>query len=378
MSLLRELSRLAEVHVLLEVSPSAWQLESFELRQQNLPAGIVPADPVLADFFPAGVRAYWSGLASFNLVVHHTPKSLRPESFRISHDVVRFIRRLRPDVIHFDEGSRRMLLALLELGRTPVVLTIHDPDIHSGERHWRSGLDRYFFVRRAARIVLYNQTSRASFARRYSLRPEHIHTMQLGVHHIFREWAVGPVQHSGGTILFYGRLSAYKGLDVLYQAAPLVAEHVPDSRFVVAGRPVAGYQLPSPPVLPNGGQVEVMSDYISNTRLVQLVSSARVVVCPYIDATQSGVVLTAFAFEKPVVATRVGGLPEYIQDGQTGLLVPPGDYSALARALIDLLTTPALEDRLRREVARLGQRDRLDWASAARATRVVYDEVVRR
>src|SRR5437867_1961276 len=98
MSLLRELSQLAEVHVLLEVSPAAWQLESFELQKQALPAGIVSADPVLAAFFPDGVRAYWHGLASFNLVVHHARQSLSPETWRISHHVAAFVRRLRPDV----------------------------------------------------------------------------------------------------------------------------------------------------------------------------------------------------------------------------------------------------------------------------------------
>lgn len=377
MSLLRELSQLAEVHVLLEVSPAAWKLESFEMSQQALPAGILPADDVLRDFFPPGVRAYWTGLASFHLVVHRARKSLSLPAWQVSHAVASFIRQIRPSLVHFDEGSRRMLLALPELGRGPLVLTIHDPELHTGEQHRRAELFRLFFVMRSTRVILYNQALRDAFARRFRLAPEHVRATQLGVHHIFREWAVGPLQHGGRTVLFYGRLSAYKGLEVLYEAAPLVARQVPGVRFIVAGRAVAGYQLPQAPPLSNGAELEVIDEYISNADLARLLAAARVVVCPYIDATQSGVVLTAFAFEKPVVATTVGGLPEYVQHGETGLLVPPRDPVALAGALVDVLTRPSVEDRLRSGVSRLGRGGRLDWASAARDTLDVYREVAR-
>jgi glycosyltransferase involved in cell wall biosynthesis len=375
MSLLRELSQLAEVHVLLEVSPAAWRIESFDLGHQAVPEGIVRADPLIGSFFPPGVRAYWQGLASFNLVVHHARQSVRPQSWRVSHAVARSIHRLEPQVIHFDEGSRRMLLTLLELGRRPVVLTIHDPENHSGERHWRAELDRFFFLKRSSRVLLYNQALMHSFASHYSVPLKHIRATQLGVHHIFREWMVGPVPHAGQTVLFYGRLSAYKGLEVLYAAATDVAERVPGVRFVVAGRPAGDYELPTAPLLAHGAQVEVIREYIPNTRLAQLLASASVIVCPYIDATQSGVVLTAFAFEKPVVATRVGGLPEYITDGETGLLVAPRDSAALADALVQVLTNATLQERLRTGVSRLGRGGRLDWASAARATLEVYREV---
>ncbi|HEV7665716.1 MAG TPA: glycosyltransferase family 4 protein [Chloroflexota bacterium] len=363
------------MHVLLEVSPHAWELESFELKQQDLPSGIVPAESILANFFPSGVQAYWHGLASFNLVVHHSQQSLRPSAWRVSHAAAAFIRRVNPHVIHFDEGSRRMLLNLIELGTAPMVLTIHDPENHSGERHWRSELDRYFFLKRASRVLLYNRALQPEFARHYSLRGGHVRTTQLGVHHVFREWAVGPIPRGGRTVLFYGRLSQYKGLEVLYAAAPLVAQRVPNVRFVVAGRAAPNYRPPSPPRLTNGGSIDVIDQYIGNTHLANLLAGAHVVVCPYLDATQSGVVLTAFAFEKPVVATRVGGLPEYIDEGQTGLLVPPYDAEALAAALERILTDDELGDTLRSGIAGLARAGRLTWAAAARDTQAIYEEL---
>ena len=163
-------------------------------------------------------------------------------------------------------------------------------------------------------------------------------------------------------VLFFGRLSAYKGLEILYKAAPQVAEHIAAVHFVVAGRPVGGYQVPEPPKLPNGGRVEVIGEYISNARLAELFQQTAVVVCPYIEATQSAVVLTAFAFNRPVIATRVGGLPEYVEDGVTGTLVPPGDALALAEAIIRSLTDKHMQRQLMSGISR-ARAERLGWDS---------------
>jgi len=78
------------------------------------------------------------------------------------------------------------------------------------------------------------------------------------------------------------------------------------------------------------------------------VRDAAVVVCPYRDASQSGVVLSAYAFQVPVVATTAGGLPEYVFPGKTGLLVPPGDASALVVAIKSLVTAPHLQENMGR------------------------------
>ena len=62
--------------------------------------------------------------------------------------------------------------------------------------------------------------------------------------------------------------------------------------------------------------------------------TADAVVLPYLEATQSGVAQIALGFEKPVIATSVGGMAETIADGQTGLIVPPGDNAALSAAIL--------------------------------------------
>jgi len=184
-------------------------------------------------------------------------------------------------------------------------------------------------------------------------------------------WIDSPIQQEDRTVLFFGRLSRYKGLDVLYRAIPRVAEAIPNVYFIVAGQPSFGYRPPTPPAIPNGGRIEVLADHIGNARLAALFQLATIVVCPYRDATQSGVVLTSYAFGRPVVATRVGGLPEYVNDGETGLLVPPNDSKALAASLVKVLEDPALQTHLKEGVAAV-ERSGLNWKRTAADTLRVY------
>ena len=73
---------------------------------------------------------------------------------------------------------------------------------------------------------------------------------------------------------------------------------------------------------------------------------ASVVALPYVDASQSAVIPVAYTFGKPVVATTVGGLPELVEDGRTGFLVPPRDEQALADAVVRLLRDRELRHQL--------------------------------
>ncbi len=106
-----------------------------------------------------------------------------------------------------------------------------------------------------------------------------------------------------------------------------------------------------------------------------LFRQASVVVLPYIDASQSGVIPVAYTFAKPVVATTVGGLPEMVDDGCTGYLVPPRDSDALADAVVHLLQHPTLRHALGANAKRKAE---TEWAPdvIAEQTLQVYHRAV--
>jgi glycosyltransferase involved in cell wall biosynthesis len=359
-----ELNRHVEFHLLLELAPDAWSSALFDVPPRPLPSGITPGDPVLHDCVPAAIRSHWQQTASFHLVVHNYPKSLHPRTWWVSLQAARFIRSLRPDVLHVDNWNMRLAPVVWMLRGIPLVITLHDPEPHSGEHNWRVDLARNLTAPFVDRYLLLNEAGREGWRQRFRIPSEQVCTTHLGPHGMCKEWLVEPPSEEERTVLFFGRLSQYKGLHVFYEAAIQVARRVPSVRFVVAGRAVPGYTLPEPPELPNGGSVEVLHRYLHNRETAELFERSTVVACPYVDATQSGVVLTAFAFGKAVVATRVGGLPDYVEDGVTGLLVEPGNAAKLAEALIRLLEDKGLRLRLRAGIAARVQTT-LSWAASA-------------
>lgn len=137
-------------------------------------------------------------------------------------------------------------------------------------------------------------------------------------------------------ILFFGFIKAYKGLMVLLDAVPaLEALLGADFRLLVVGD---FYEDEAPyrrriTELAIGDRITLVPGYTPNEAVPRYFVAADLVVLPYLSATQSGIVQIAYRYDRPVVTTNVGGLPEFVTEGETGYLVPPGDPAALAAAI---------------------------------------------
>ncbi|MBA3469587.1 MAG: glycosyltransferase [Herpetosiphonaceae bacterium] len=139
-------------------------------------------------------------------------------------------------------------------------------------------------------------------------------------------------------LLFFGFIRPYKGLEYLIQALPAVLKQVKVHLLVVGEfwsspefyqRYAREYAVES--------AITFVNRYVADEELAPYFDLAEVVVLPYIAATQSAVIQLAFGFGTPVITTRVGGLHEVVQDGVNGLVVPPQDEIALAKAIIQYI-----------------------------------------
>ena len=149
------------------------------------------------------------------------------------------------------------------------------------------------------------------------------------------EEAKGELGLRGRTILFFGFVRPYKGLEVLLQALPEVVERV-GAHLLIVGEfwTDESYYTSLIRNLGLEGDVTIVNRYVPNEKVGLYFVASDVVVLPYVEATQSAVVPIAYSFHKPVITTDVGGLAEVVKDGVTGLIVPPRDIAALARAMI--------------------------------------------
>ncbi len=136
-------------------------------------------------------------------------------------------------------------------------------------------------------------------------------------------------------LLFFGYVRRYKGLDVLIEALAIARQRRPRLRLLVAGEFYENEQKYREQIAALGLEpyVTVANQYIPNEAVGMYYRAADVVVLPYREATQSGILATAYTFQRPVIATAVGGLQELVVEGKTGLIVPPEDPAALAGAI---------------------------------------------
>jgi glycosyltransferase involved in cell wall biosynthesis len=137
-------------------------------------------------------------------------------------------------------------------------------------------------------------------------------------------------------LLFFGFIREYKGLRYLLESLLLLEKSL-GIHLLIAGE-VWGDARPYHDLIRSLGlasRVTFVQKYIPNEEVARYFASADILVSPYVTASQSGIVQLAYGFSKPVIVGRVGGLPEAVDDGRTGYLVPPKDAAAIARAVMD-------------------------------------------
>lgn len=166
-------------------------------------------------------------------------------------------------------------------------------------------------------------------------------------------------------LLFFGYVRRYKGLDVLIEAVaktdPALGVHLMVVGEFYGDETVYRKQVAN---LGLEERVHFTAVYVPNNQVALYFSAADVVVLPYSSATQSGIAQIAYNFDRPVIATAVGGLQEVVRDTVTGFVVPPRDAKALAGA-IERFYREAREAEFSAQVRR--EKQKYSWENLARA-----------
>ncbi len=333
LSFVRAMNGHAECIYLCDVYPKLYRATALDLRDAPDDAGIYPMNDI-------------SGMRSFSDVVpiercfvisRVSNHPFHPSNVILQYKLLKFILDVNPDVIHFNNLIYFNHFYLF-LFRSRVLISIHDPFPHSGEEDDAqsviSKIYRYLNKKLVNKHLLYNDAMVDAYARSRGIAKNRIVTSRLGPYDYLRSIR-GSFYTNKIDFLFFGRIQKYKGIDLLLEAFKIVLEKAPNAKLLIAGSGSFWFDLDSFSI--SSDNLIIRNSFIPGPELADMIDAASVIVCPYRDATQSGVVMSAYAFCKPVVVTDVGALREVVEDGVTGLVVPPNDAQSLALAMLDFI-----------------------------------------
>ena len=300
--------------------------------------------------------------------------------------LVRQLLRRRPDVLHIQSviAPRKDVAVLLicRLLGVRVVMTVHNILPHEVRSFERALFALYY--RLADALILHSERNRSQLLKWLpDLNPDRLFVVPFGNYADFRDLDLSRAEarsllelpQEGKIALFFGAIRPYKGLDLFFQAVKPVRASCREAVFVVAGQVLRGEQADYEAQVAALGvgkeDLIVRFGYLSVADSIAYVCAADLVVLPYREIYQSGVLLFAFSFGRPVLATRVGSFPETVEEGKSGWLVDREDPEGLQQALIRLLQDPAgLE--LAGAHARQQAETLYGWPDIARKTVEVY------
>ncbi|HEU4929081.1 MAG TPA: glycosyltransferase [Candidatus Krumholzibacteria bacterium] len=297
--------------------------------------------------------------------------STNPLSYRRAADAVL---EFEPDLVvikwwhpFFAPALRSIAAAVKRRSKAPVVFLCHNVLPHEGSSaatvlaRWGLRAADAFLVQSREDLATLKQIVPNAVA---EVHPHPTYT-QFAKSAITRSEARQQLGLDGRVLLFFGLVRAYKGLDDLLRAVALLPPDLTVTLLIVGEFYEARERYDRLiQALGIAQRVRVVDRYVPDAEVAQYFMAADLVVLPYRSASQSGIAQTAFAFERPVVVTAVGGLPDVVEDGVTGYVVPPHDPAALVAAITRFF---AGDDASRMPPAIRANASRFTWAGCARA-----------
>jgi glycosyltransferase involved in cell wall biosynthesis len=338
-------------------------------------------------------------LKFFNLRGDCRPNvGFRKKVERILRYYVRLLRyafQAHPGIFHilwnnkFEFLDRTVLMLCYKALGKKIVLTAHN--VNAGKRDLSDGvlnrLSLRFQYRLADHIFVHTEKMKEELVADFGVRQESVTVVPFGINNAVpitdltrgeakRRLSLGPEKK---TILFFGAIAPYKGLHFLIEAFQQIAVKDPTCHLIIAGKPKGGcdrYLMENQEEIrrsPCQEHVLQHIGYVPDEEIEVYFKAADLLVLPYADIFQSGILLLGYSFGVPVVATDVGSFRDDIVEGRTGLLCEPRNAESLARAIEKYFASDLFHnlDKHREEIKEYASKKHA-WETVGAMTREVY------
>ncbi len=314
--------------------------------------------------------------------------------------LIRYAVTAEPRIFHilwnnkFELFDRTLLTLFYRLLGKRIVLTVHN--VNAAKRDSKdSRLNRLTLriqYRLADHVFVHTKGMKLELSEEFGVQEARVTVIPFGINNAVPNTSLSRseakqrlgIQDDRKTILFFGRITPYKGLEYLVTAFKRILSRRDDCRLIIAGRPENDCQSYWNAIQESvrederKGRVLLKADHIPDDETEFYFKAADVLVLPYKQIYQSGVLFLGFSFGLPVLAADVGALNDEIVEGKTGLVFRPEDPVDLARAIEQYFASDLFNDlNNRRQQIRSYAAERHSWEVVGLATTDVYADLLR-
>ena len=322
------------ISLYIEVTPEALHANIFDLNTDlsNYEA-VVSFNEVKYDWKIELFSSYFEKCDSVFFVIFPHQKSLSIDSIIRAVSLQSIIKEAKYDYIHLEDISLRILglIPYFFLNSKKIILNVHDPKPHSGEYLFKKEVCKKVFYHVCKKYICFSTYSSEILRKQFKDNSVEIHKINLLPYTYYRNFIRKDNESSEKKISFVGRVSKYKGIELFINSIRLLGNEFPNEKYCIAGKQIAGYDPGFADLVKKN--VQIINQHLSNEELVEIITNSKLIVCPYLDATQSGVIMTAYSLGCPVLVTPVGGLPEYVNNYLTGVIAEEVSAEGVAKAI---------------------------------------------
>jgi len=320
------------------------------------------------EIMPEGIKNYLKEISYINFFVFYNLKLKSYKNLKLSFSLSKKLKNY--DIIHFNGSNGVLPILIFLLRKHKLIFTIHDLYSHSGEEtrlNFAKKLNT-FIIKSKYPVIIQNRVDYNLITHKCLKKSKKIEFIPFGILDIYCEFINKNSDLPQSDILFFGRISPYKGLDYFVEAIKILYTNNISLKTIIAGDGIFNFH----PDEIERYNIKLINRYISNDELYHLLINTKVVVCPYTDASQSGVVMTAFAFKKPVIASDVGNFPEIVKNNITGFIIPRQNANALALKLKELFSHPTMLKQIEKNITCFNFDSEYSWQSIATKLEKLY------
>lgn len=314
--------------------------------------------------------------------------------------LIRYTATAKPKIFHilwnnkFEFFDRTLLMLYYKLLGKRIVLTVHN--VNSSRRDSKdTPLNRLTLriqYRLADHIFVHSEKMKLELIEEFGVQGSWVTVIPFGINNAVPNTCLIPkeakqrldLRDGERTILFFGNITPYKGLEYLVAAFQQILARRDDYRLIIAGRPknCEKYWTAIREAIREDvqtGRVVLRADFIPDDETEVYFKAADVLVLPYRHIYQSGVLFLGYSFGLPVLAADVGSLKDEIVEGNTGFVFRPEDPADLARAIEKYFASDLYTDlSRRRQEIRDYATERYSWDVVGQVTTRVYDGLLRK